>query len=92
MYTFLVPLNLIIIYFVHGIWHTKNSTQDGRSLWLGGMFDYHGLSDYVPLNRIIELYTKNSTESVQLLINDDNVLEPDEVLIVAIYTPGRVML
>ncbi len=69
---------------------SKNSARGGRSLWLGGIFDYHGLSDYMPLDQTVELFSQNSnTESVELLINDDNVLEPEEMVTVAIYTPGR---
>ncbi len=40
------------------------------------------------VDQTVELYTENSTASVQLLINDDNVVEPEETLTIAICTPG----
>ncbi|CAM9772123.1 unnamed protein product, partial [Laminaria digitata] len=63
--------------------------SNNRSLWLGGMFDYRGLSDYTPMEDQLQFTAYETSVSYLLNTTDDNVVEtPDESLTVSIYVPG----
>ncbi|CAM9912425.1 unnamed protein product, partial [Chrysoparadoxa australica] len=64
-------------------------SSEKSSLWLGGMFDYRGLSDYIPIEDSMRFPVGETTVSYDLTTSDDNVVEvPDEELSVALYVPG----
>eukprot|EP00752_Nemacystus_decipiens_P003960 g3626.t1 len=64
-------------------------SANNRSLWLGGMFDYRGLSDYTPIEDQVQFAAYETSVSYLLNTTDDNVVEtPDESLTVSIYVPG----
>ncbi|CAM9122390.1 unnamed protein product, partial [Hapterophycus canaliculatus] len=64
-------------------------STNNRSLWVGGMFDYRGLSDYTPLEDQLQFSPYETSVSYLLNTTDDNVVEtPDESLTVSIYVPG----
>ncbi|CAM9102436.1 unnamed protein product [Scytosiphon promiscuus] len=64
-------------------------SANNRSLWVGGMFDYRGLSDYTPLQDQLQFSPYETRVSYLLNTTDDNVVEtPDESLTVSIYVPG----
>jgi FG-GAP repeat len=65
------------------------SSGSGSSYWSQGVFDYRGLSDYVPMEDQLQFVRGQLTQSYTLHTNDDNVVEiPDETLTVAIYLPS----
>ncbi|CAM9763265.1 unnamed protein product [Pylaiella littoralis] len=64
-------------------------STNNRSLWVGGMFDYRGLSDYTPIQDQLQFSAYETSVSYLLNTTDDNVVEtPDESLTVSIYVPG----
>ena len=64
------------------------STQN-QSSWIHGMYDYRGISDYVPFKDPIVLAKAQSSISVELITNRDDILEaPDEKVTLVISSPG----
>ncbi|CAN0182972.1 unnamed protein product, partial [Ectocarpus fasciculatus] len=64
-------------------------SSNNRSLWVGGMFDYRGLSDYTPIEDQLQFSAYEASVYYLLNTTDDNVVEtPDESLTVSIYVPG----
>jgi hypothetical protein len=60
-----------------------------ESLWVDGMYDYRGISDYVPLNTPRAYLTTSSTVSQNITTTGDTILElPNEHFIVALNSPG----
>ncbi|CAM9850664.1 unnamed protein product, partial [Sphacelaria rigidula] len=63
-------------------------SSNNRSLWLGGMFDYRGLSDYTPIEDELQFLPGETSVLYLLNTTDDNLVEtPDETLTVAVYVP-----
>jgi FG-GAP repeat len=63
--------------------------SSGSSYWSQGVFDYRGLSDYVPMEDQLQFVRGQYTQTYTLHTNEDNVVEiPDETLTVAIYLPS----
>jgi hypothetical protein len=53
------------------------------------MYDYRGISDYVPVDYPMSYLTSEQNVSNTIVTNSDFILEkPDETVLVAIYTPG----
>ena len=59
------------------------------SRWAGGMYDYRGISDYVPLLNSEAYLVEYLNVTVPLVTTADSLLElPNENLTVALYSPG----
>ena len=64
-------------------------SDENRSLWFDGMFDYRGISDYKSIDDTIMFEVGMTSSSIRLETTDDQVLEvPDESLTVHLDVPG----
>ena len=64
-------------------------SSQNQSSWISGMYDYRGISDYVPFNKPLVLTKMDSFLSMNLITNMDGILEvPDETVTVAMTSPG----
>lgn len=60
-----------------------------ESQWVGGMYDYRGISDYVPFKVATAFLTDYANVSQQLISTPDSILEaPDENISVVLHAPG----
>jgi hypothetical protein len=64
-------------------------SSHNESLWVDGMYDYHGIADYVPINNPYSFLTEYSNLTDFVVTNPDTILErPDEVFALNINGPG----
>ena len=60
-----------------------------ESQWVGGMYDYRGISDYVPFKVAKAFLTDYANVSQNLISTPDTILEtPDENISVVLHAPG----
>lgn len=64
-------------------------SQHNESVWIDGMYDYRGISDYVPiLSPYVMIETKDNV-TIELITTPDSILElNDETVTLAIHAPG----
>jgi hypothetical protein len=60
-----------------------------QSTWVGGMYDYRGISDYVPLYDAKVFLAEEAEINSTFIATDDSILElPDENVTIVLHTPG----
>ena len=60
-----------------------------ESQWVQGMYDYRGISDYVPVSAARAFLTEESTVTANLISTPDTIFEaPNENVSVIIHAPG----
>lgn len=65
-------------------------SNETRSLWVDGMYDYRALSDYVPTTAGLFLQKGQTSVSYEIKVNNDHILEkPDEDFLVVVTQKGR---
>lgn len=65
------------------------TTSHEESVWIDGMYDYRGISDYVPIYKPKSFLAENQIQYEYLISSSDTILEhPDETVCVAIHSPG----
>jgi len=65
------------------------TTSHEESVWIDGMYDYRGISDYVPIYKPKSFLAENQMQNENLISSSDTILEhPDETVCVAIHSPG----
>lgn len=64
-----------------------SSTRESK--WVDGVFDYRGISDYVPVKRSSAFLVEDDFSELSVVSNSDNILEkPDEGIKIVLYSPG----
>ena len=60
-----------------------------ESQWVGSMYDYRGISDYVPVSSVQAFLFEETIASADLISTSDTLFEsPDENVSVIIHAPG----
>ena len=60
-----------------------------ESQWVGGMYDYRGISDYVPVLSARAFLAEESNATADFITTPDTILEaPDENVSVILHAPG----